>query len=609
MTVTRSISGLRELVGGVSAIDDLPTIVGGSVVWQSRERVNLRSHLSLDGSNEAAALHTLIGGLSAGRVLVLDHRSNLGLGLRDGNPALPAVEWTGKRVDLVGEGAAKITELAIHTVPLIRATSAHKSQFAGFAIAGAEASFAGASSTRYALEVELSDDAVIAFLAISAKSRAILLDRCARVGVRNVQLTGLFGAETSAPAGANWHSGIELEACSHCTIANALVKDIGSAILQGSTGGASWGNAYSQIRGLNVFDTAVYLSSGDDCDVTDAFIEMASGKTCTVGSSAIKCRGSRHRVKGGGCLRTYSGVNLTGNGSADAFGANGHGSVCQGFVAKSCVGPAFQASIEDTFPSRDMTFDACQAHDCVTGATANGSFHHTSGIGHRWNNCKVVGHLGTSPAFNLGGSSGAEIKRPILTNIEIVWPDSGAPTIRCGQFSFVDDGLIDGLVMVNKATTGWRFTNADRCRVKGFKEINPGASATFAVEAGSTDCIVHVNEDVTLVTDAGTNTHFVWETDRVVAASATYTITAKDRTVVMTTGASNKTVNLPIASRSKDKIVTVKKAVAGDAGNVVLDGSGAETIDGAATKTTTDFMTAVCDGVGWYLVATGGIIA
>lgn len=65
------------------------------------------------------------------------------------------------------------------------------------------------------------------------------------------------------------------------------------------------------------------------------------------------------------------------------------------------------------------------------------------------------------------------------------------------------------------------------------------------------------------------------------------------------------TVNLPAAAAAKGRIVGVKKIDAG--GNAVtLDGSGAETIDGAATlATTTQWASFLIwsDGTAWYALA------
>ncbi len=91
------------------------------------------------------------------------------------------------------------------------------------------------------------------------------------------------------------------------------------------------------------------------------------------------------------------------------------------------------------------------------------------------------------------------------------------------------------------------------------------------------------------------------------AKSADYTVTDTDRirTVMMTTGGSNRTVTLPTAADNAARIITVIKADAG-AGNCVIDGEGSETIDGAAALTLRNQYggaTLQCDGTAWFVLS------
>lgn len=67
--------------------------------------------------------------------------------------------------------------------------------------------------------------------------------------------------------------------------------------------------------------------------------------------------------------------------------------------------------------------------------------------------------------------------------------------------------------------------------------------------------------------------------------SADYTVTDTDgiTTIYVTTGASNRTITLPTLSDNQDRFMRVKKIDSG-AGAVILDGEGAETVDGQANK-------------------------
>lgn len=79
---------------------------------------------------------------------------------------------------------------------------------------------------------------------------------------------------------------------------------------------------------------------------------------------------------------------------------------------------------------------------------------------------------------------------------------------------------------------------------------------------------------------------------------------AKYSVILVTTGAGNITITLPVAADSEGKVYAIKK-VDGGAGNVIIDGDGAETIDGAATQTILNrwgSIIIVCDGIGWYIL-------
>jgi hypothetical protein len=86
--------------------------------------------------------------------------------------------------------------------------------------------------------------------------------------------------------------------------------------------------------------------------------------------------------------------------------------------------------------------------------------------------------------------------------------------------------------------------------------------------------------------------------------TATNITAAKESVILVTTGAPNVTVTLPVAADSIGKVYAIKKVDAG-AGNVIVDGDGGETIDGALTQTLAaqwDVIMIVCDGVAWFII-------
>lgn len=96
------------------------------------------------------------------------------------------------------------------------------------------------------------------------------------------------------------------------------------------------------------------------------------------------------------------------------------------------------------------------------------------------------------------------------------------------------------------------------------------------------------------------------------AQAATYTVTTTDgfSTIAVTTGASNRTVNLPAAASSANRILKIKKVDSG-AGTVTIDGNASETIDGSTTKTLIfqyETMTIQCDGSNWHILDRLGLL-
>jgi hypothetical protein len=89
-------------------------------------------------------------------------------------------------------------------------------------------------------------------------------------------------------------------------------------------------------------------------------------------------------------------------------------------------------------------------------------------------------------------------------------------------------------------------------------------------------------------------------------SSANYTITDTDgyKNILVTTGNSNRTMTLPTASDNTDRPIYIKKVDSGT-GNVIIDGEGAETIDGSTTYTLYnqyDSIRLVCDGTTWHIL-------
>jgi len=91
------------------------------------------------------------------------------------------------------------------------------------------------------------------------------------------------------------------------------------------------------------------------------------------------------------------------------------------------------------------------------------------------------------------------------------------------------------------------------------------------------------------------------------ATAVTYTALVTDCIIGVTSTASARTINLPLAATAGEgKIFVIKDESGGAAANnITIDGSGAETIDGAATKViSTNYGTATlyCSGTAWFSI-------
>jgi hypothetical protein len=88
-----------------------------------------------------------------------------------------------------------------------------------------------------------------------------------------------------------------------------------------------------------------------------------------------------------------------------------------------------------------------------------------------------------------------------------------------------------------------------------------------------------------------------------------YTATRADKVLLVDASGGARTITLPAAATMTGKRYTIKRTSASN--NVIIEGNLSETIDGAANKTITTqhgFITILCDGTGWHIIATGGTI-
>lgn len=98
----------------------------------------------------------------------------------------------------------------------------------------------------------------------------------------------------------------------------------------------------------------------------------------------------------------------------------------------------------------------------------------------------------------------------------------------------------------------------------------------------------------------------------ILTKTANYTVKDNDPDTVVVgaiTALAHTTILLPTAADNSGRVITV--IVGGDPGsnNVIVDGEGSETINGATTKTNStqySSISVLCDGTEWFIVAAEG---
>jgi len=86
--------------------------------------------------------------------------------------------------------------------------------------------------------------------------------------------------------------------------------------------------------------------------------------------------------------------------------------------------------------------------------------------------------------------------------------------------------------------------------------------------------------------------------------SATYTATLSDDVILVNANSGAVTIDLPVAATANGKVYQIKKIDA-SANDVIIDGDGSETIDGALTQVTNtqyESFSIVCNGTEWFVI-------
>lgn len=135
--------------------------------------------------------------------------------------------------------------------------------------------------------------------------------------------------------------------------------------------------------------------------------------------------------------------------------------------------------------------------------------------------------------------------------------------------------------LLSAATASWSFTFPPTTGVKGQGMVNNASGAMIWGPA---------------------------QFDTNAVSSADYTVLDDDgyAAILLTTGNTSRTVNLPTAADNTDRVLFIKKVDTGT-GSVLINGENSETVDGSASNYglygAAQSVCIKCDGTGWHVIA------
>lgn len=397
------------------------------------------------------------------------------------------ITYSGKKMTLVFEKGAKIKESGTFTTPILYLTNADGSVVRGLTVEGSEVAFVGANSTRYAVEVELSDDVVIEGLTVTGKSRGALIDRCDRAIVERFDFTGFA---TSEIANVNYHSALEVEGSDDVQLARINGRNCGSVLLVANIGGASDRGVVTHLNGRNVFDNGIYHTG-----TGWTFLQPVVGNdTLPTTAAGMKILGSENVVIGGRVDTMSTGYILGGYDADQGDGYSGHGSQLLACRAKGCGGNGFYVSTNggQAVHPRDFVIALCVADGCGAIASTVSSIFANRGHYLKLIHNTVQNHLGTSAAIQLFGTSGNH-----LVGIEAIGNtvrNVASAAAAYGLYAIYNDGLVvDGQTLHNVPGPSWGMllNNATDCRVARTRKIGTaGTVATIRLDTGTGNMVI-----------------------------------------------------------------------------------------------------------------------
>ena len=213
-----------------------------------------------------------------------------------------------------------------------------------------------------------------------------------------------------------------------------------------------------------------------------------------------------------------------------------------------------------------------------------------------------------------------------LSNADLEQVSKSLANYSSGGDFFTDSGAADAYVLTAIGNKKGPTSYADGLRVRFIVgTTNTGASTVNVSALGAKNIVrengsalqagdLFTNETVELVYDSGNNRFYLSSSTRakinffanISTKTADYTILTTDgiRTILVSDVTAARTMTLPPAASSLNRIITIKKT-ASAANKVTIDGNEAETIDGIASfelYSQYDFVTVQCDGTSWHVI-------
>lgn len=213
------------------------------------------------------------------------------------------------------------------------------------------------SEARSFIALTTCDYATIQNVSGTNKRRFITATTCPFLSVSGVKFDGFFQALSSgAQSDANNAPCINAIGCHYSTFADLQANNHGSVLLVSSS--STYG-VVQGVRGRDLHDNGVYVSSGTNWTISNVAIRDVEG-------DVVQVRGSNITVTNVAANNANdAAVDMTGTGvSVDAFGANGYNLVCSNVVADGCEQAVNVGASDGEYP-RDVVVSNIVANNCT----------------------------------------------------------------------------------------------------------------------------------------------------------------------------------------------------------------------------------------------------